>query len=350
MHVDTVKRANSGLFVWCDPLPEDGKPFPRCIEVQMLINFVARDGWATSHGDIFSAYGARCKPDRPHPNGQERCLPSEERVTGGLHWNHYKVIAKDGVIKLHVNGKEVSGVSECTPRKGYIALQSEGSECHFKNIRIKELPSSVDGGFVPIFNGKDLSGWEAPSRPESFGVDPDGLLTVKGDTPAGGVHWLYTKKEYTDYVLRMDFKFVLPNPTGTAIAITPRAALEKGATGTRSARLRVPLRNHSDAPRTGAVMYTINDMVDPKPPVGELATGTWHTLELDVRGPQIKVTINGKPVNDVDLKKIDRTLFAKTERWAEAELDRTKGHIGLMSWRNPVKLRNIRVKELTESP
>jgi WD40 repeat protein len=213
-------------------------------------------------------------------------------------------------------------------------------------------PKAADpeAGFVSIFNGKDLTGWDAPSRPESFGVDPDGLLTVKGDTPAGGVHWLYTKQQYTDYVLRLEFKFALPNPTGTAAAVAPRAALEKGATGARSQRVRVPLRNHGDAPRTGAVMYTINDAVEPKQPLGELATGTWHALELEVRGPNVRVTINGKPVNDVDLTKIDRTLLAKTERWAEAELDRRKGHIGLMSWRNPVKLRNIRVKDLSADP
>jgi hypothetical protein len=99
-----------------------------------------------------------------------RCLPSEERVKGGGEWNHYKVVANDGVIKLHVNGKEVSGVSKCTPRKGYLALESEGAECHFKNIKIKELPSTnpepkdvgkVWEGHKNIFTGLDLSGWKA---------------------------------------------------------------------------------------------------------------------------------------------------------------------------------------------
>jgi hypothetical protein len=70
---------------------------------------------------------------------------------------------------LHVNGKEVSGVSECRPRKGYLALESEGAECHFKNIRIKELPSTNpkpeetakgDEGFKSLFTGLDLSGWK----------------------------------------------------------------------------------------------------------------------------------------------------------------------------------------------
>jgi 3-keto-disaccharide hydrolase len=167
MHIEKTKTANSGLFVWGDPLPGVGTPYTRGIEVQVLINYPKVD-WATNHGDIFSIHGAHCKPDRPHPKGYERCLPSEERVKGGGEWNHYKVTANDGAIKLEVNGKEVSGVSQCTPRKGYLALESEGAECHFKNLKIKELPSTNPkpedvakawGGHVSVFNGIDLKGW-----------------------------------------------------------------------------------------------------------------------------------------------------------------------------------------------
>ena len=136
---------NSGIFVWSAPDALVDVPrgtLPRCgIEVQVLINFAPKDGWATSHGDVFSIHGAKCTPDRPHPRGIERCLPSENRVKGAGEWNHYKVIANDGVLKLHVNGKEVSGVSKCNPRKGYLALESEGAECHFRNIKIKRDPA-----------------------------------------------------------------------------------------------------------------------------------------------------------------------------------------------------------------
>jgi hypothetical protein len=168
MHVNKKDIANSGIFVWGDPLPAVGTPYTRAIEVQVLINYPKVD-WATNHGDVFAIHGARCVPDRPHPRGYMRCLPSEERVKGGGEWNHYRIIAKDGAIKLHVNGKEVSGVSQCIPRKGYLALESEGAECHFKNIRIKELPSSHPKpeevaqtwqGHVSIFNGLTLEGWK----------------------------------------------------------------------------------------------------------------------------------------------------------------------------------------------
>ena len=167
MHVEPEKMANSGLFVWGDPLPAVGTPYTRGIEVQVLANY--KTDWATSHGDIFSIWGATCVPDRPHPKGYARCLPSEDRCKPPGQWNHYKVTANDGAIKLEVNGKEVSGVSNCSPRKGYLALESEGAECHFKNITIVELPSTnpepaevcdVAKGEVNLFTGLDLTGWE----------------------------------------------------------------------------------------------------------------------------------------------------------------------------------------------
>ena len=48
--------------------------------------------------------------------------------------------AVDGVVKLAINGKFVNGVSNSSVRKGYLCLESEGAEIHFRNIRILELP------------------------------------------------------------------------------------------------------------------------------------------------------------------------------------------------------------------
>ncbi len=216
MHVEKEKMANSGLFVWGDPLPAVGTPYTRGIEVQVLIN--GKGDWYTSHGDLFSIWGAHCKPDRPHPKGYERCLPSEERVKGAGEWNHYKVIANDGVIKLHVNGKEVSGVSKCTPRKGYLALESEGAECHFRNIRIKELPSTnpkpedlakVADGSVSLFTGLDFTGWA--SGQDSWKAT-DGVLRPTGKEP------LVTAKKFGPCEVIFDYKFPAKR-TGDTFAI-----------------------------------------------------------------------------------------------------------------------------------
>jgi hypothetical protein len=133
-------KGNAGVFVWSDGVLAKGTPFTRSIEVQVL------DGRETpnytSHGDVFAIHGSVMKPDRPHPAGWMRCLPSERRSNPAGQWNHYQITCNDGVIQLAVNGKVVSGGSECKPRKGYICLEAEGSEIHFRNLRIKELPST----------------------------------------------------------------------------------------------------------------------------------------------------------------------------------------------------------------
>jgi hypothetical protein len=217
MHVNKTEVGNSGLFVWGDPLPVTGSVYTRGIEVQILVNLEYKDKktgkvTASSHGDVFAIQGAKCKPDRPHPTGGMRCIPSEFRAKGGGEWNHYKVTANNGAIKLEVNGKEVSGVSECTPRKGYLALESEGAECHFKNIKIKELPSTnpkpeetakVWEGHVNIFNGLDLKGWK---------TDEGAWKVAGGKLVAAGKADLVGEKKYGPCELILDYR--LPAKAG----------------------------------------------------------------------------------------------------------------------------------------
>jgi 3-keto-disaccharide hydrolase len=164
---------NSGVFIWGTPIAAPGVPFLRGIEVQVLdhgYNAKGKNEWYTTHGDVFPIHGATMKPFGRH-NG-DRSFPSEERSKGSPEWNHYKIVCTNGVLRLHVNGKEVSGGEDCNYRKGYLALESEGAPVEFRNIRIKELPPSgapaeltapVDLGWRPLFTGLDLRGWKTNS-------------------------------------------------------------------------------------------------------------------------------------------------------------------------------------------
>ena len=131
---------NAGLFVWSDGVIAKPTPFARSIEIQILDGRNTED--YTSHGDVFAIHGATMTPDRPHPKGWPRSLPSERRAKPSPEWNHYRVECNDGRVSLAVNGKMVSGGHGAKPRKGYICLESEGGVVEFLNLRINELPTT----------------------------------------------------------------------------------------------------------------------------------------------------------------------------------------------------------------
>jgi hypothetical protein len=140
---------NSGVFVWSDAKPGEKNRLPNGVEVQMLeVDFITgrkgRDGQPLSpgyvHGDLFGVGGVEIVPDNPRG---VRSSSLENRAKGRGEWNTYDVVAIDGVIKLAVNGKFVNGISKSTQKKGYLCLESEGKEIHFRNIKIMELLPGV---------------------------------------------------------------------------------------------------------------------------------------------------------------------------------------------------------------
>ncbi len=282
MHVNKTKVGNSGFFVWADPLPAIGTPYTRGIEVQVLVN-LDKAGYYTSQGDLFSIHGATCKPDRPHPHGWMRCLPSENRTKGGGEWNHYQVIAHDGIIKLHVNGKEVSGISQCKPRKGYLALESEGAECHFRNLKIKELPSShpkpediADKAqdYHNLYTGLDLAGWKADDEARNHWQSRDWILYYDGRGAA-----LQTEKKYGDAEFIVDFRFPAKKDGTPAPCVF---TLREGQTG--------GVRLTLTAEGTG-VLTAPGNQITPTTKGINLA-GKWCRLRVSLTKDAIQVRVN----------------------------------------------------------
>ena len=116
---------------------------PRGVEVQALeldwaVQHNATDAYV--HGELFGANGLLTVPDNPRG---KRSKSIENRCLGKGQWNTYDVVFVDGVVKLSVNGKFVNGVSKSSVKKGYLCLESEGAEIHFRNIQIMELPPGV---------------------------------------------------------------------------------------------------------------------------------------------------------------------------------------------------------------
>jgi hypothetical protein len=298
MHVPPKPDAvgNSGFFVWADPIPAVGTGYTRGIEVQVLVNLEYKNKkgeiTATSQGDLFSIWGATCEPDRPHPDGWERCLPSENRAKGANEWNHYRVEANDGVIKLAVNGKVVSGVSKCNPRKGYLALESEGSECRFRNLKIKELPSTHPKpkeiadeaqGHQNLFFG-NLTGWKADDQAKKHWTANDYVLHFDGKGKE-----LRTEKEYGDAEFVVDFKFPEKQPEKpTSCEFVLRDNREASVFLT----FKADGKFFYDIP---AGEYGARNK-EPLVPKDFRPAGQWNRLQAAVKGKTMSVTVNGKEV------------------------------------------------------
>lgn len=146
MHVEWSHQApggNSGTFVWSKAEPGENR-LPDGVEVQMLdlewVKLNTRDGVeppiAYVHGELFGVGGVEIVPENPRG---KRSKSRENRVLGKKEWNTYDIVCVDGNIKLSVNGKFVNGVTNSSQKKGFICLEAEGSEIHFRNIQIIEL-------------------------------------------------------------------------------------------------------------------------------------------------------------------------------------------------------------------
>ena len=134
---------NSGVFVWSDGVPPEDKRLPKGVEIQILeLDWAVQHNQTDAyvHGEIFGTGGLTTVPDNPRG---ERSKSFEKRCKGKGIWNKYTIVCVDGVIKLAVNGKFVNGISKASVKKGYICLESEGAEIHFRNIKILELPPGI---------------------------------------------------------------------------------------------------------------------------------------------------------------------------------------------------------------
>ena len=110
--------ANSGIFL---NAVEPHKAWPKCVEAQMR---------QTDAGTVFGLRGGAV-------TGAKK-LEGKARPFG--EWNSYEITVRDGNVTLVFNGEKVNEGTDMDPASGYVCLQSEGWEVHFRNISIKELP------------------------------------------------------------------------------------------------------------------------------------------------------------------------------------------------------------------
>ena len=191
-------------------------------------------------------------------------------------------------------------------------------------------------GFQPLFNGKDLAGWKVHGgKMDSWGVDK-GLLFTTGK--GGG--WLLTDQEFSDYEMRLEYRWEKP---GGNSGVAVRAPLTS-AVSTQGIEIQLiddtgyeKVHKYKLKPtqHTGSIYGVV-----PPSKLPAKGPGEWNKMRIVAKGRRITIELNGEIVTDANLD--DHKDQAK----AHPGLLRTKGHVGVQSHGARVDFRNPRIKPL----
>src|SRR5215216_3520397 len=65
---------------------------------------------------------------------------------------------------------------------------------------------SSQGGFTPLFNGRDLTGWKVPQGDNGHWKVVDGVIDYDAESEASGDKALWTSREFGDFVLKLEWR------------------------------------------------------------------------------------------------------------------------------------------------
>jgi hypothetical protein len=191
---------------------------------------------------------------------------------------------------------------------------------------------SAQAGFRPIFNGIDFTGWTGPL--ENYEIQDGSIVCKPGK---GGT--IYTLEEFSNFVVRFEFK--LPPGGNNGLAIRYSGQGDTAYTGMCEIQVlddadekyaRLDSRQYN-----GSVYGMIAAHRGYLRPVGE-----WNYEEVTVNGSRIKVELNGTVIVDGDVAAVKEMLGGRPHPGK----DRTSGHFGFAGHNDPVMFRNIEIKRL----
>lgn len=266
-------------------------------------------------------------------------------------WNSFRIVQVGSVTSVWLNGQLVvdhAMMENYFDRekplfsKGAIQLQTHGGEIRWRNIFIRPigdqeanemLAKQVGEGFSPIFDGKTLEGWQGSV--ENYEVNDGAIMCKPGH---GGV--LYTKKEYGNFQVQLEFQLPPAGNNGLAIRYP-------GGTG--------------DAAYIGMCELQVLDTehenyksIDPRQAHGSAygmiaahrgylrPTGQWNHQHVTVQDSKIRVDLNGTTILNGDLAGV-KEFMANTPHPGK---DRKAGFFGFAGHGDAVKFRKVSVKEL----
>ncbi len=143
-------------------------------------------------------------------------------------------------------------------------------------------------GLAPIFNGKDLAGWQVPD-PNPFWKVVAGVLVGENDEAKKG-SMLWTEKSYRDFVLECDARWSGEIDSGIMF--------RKSNDGKRELQLQFGVSRSQKRDLTGSFYTGGKEKYPEAGQVKDLAKfvkpDAWNQYRLEVKGDRFTVWINGK--------------------------------------------------------
>jgi hypothetical protein len=194
------------------------------------------------------------------------------------------------------------------------------------------VAADAPDGFVPMFNGKDLTGWNTTGN---WLVDSDGVVTLQPRPGEKGWQrydaYLTTQRTYRDFILDLEFRILEEGNSGVFLRVgDPRSQVDRGfEVQILDTHGKAKLTNHDCGGVIGAAAPSKN-MAKP--------AGQWNRYVITCKGDHVEVVFNGEKVIDVDLSQ------------SPLKNRPVEGHISFQDEAKRVWYRNVRIKELGGRP
>ena len=268
-------------------------------------------------------------------------------------WNTFHIIMKADKVTVYLNGILVTDNialenywNRTLPLfvKEQIELQAHGTFVSYRNIYLRELPSSdpislnaqeAKEGFSLLFDGTHINEWTG----NTVGyVIKEGALVVNPENGSGGD--LFTKNEYGDFIYRFDFQLTPGANNGIGI----HAPLQGDAA---YLGMEVQVLDSEDPQYANLQPYQYHGSVYGVMPAkrGFLRPiGEWNNEEIMVKGTKIKVTLNGTVILEGDYMAASKN--GTIDHNQHPGLLNKTGHIGFLGHGDILRFKNMRIKRL----
>ncbi len=283
-------------------------------------------------------------------------------------WNSEEIIARGRRITVILNGKTIldADLNQVTDpaklrahpgllrERGHIGFLGHNDYIEFRNIRIKELPrrerdNHPPEGFVALFNGRNLKGWQGQLKPpfdnpiKRAAMSPEERAAAQKEADENmRAHWkvergelvfdgkgrsLCTVKDYADFELLVDWKIPPHGDSGIYLRGSPQVQIWDPYTQ--------PTRHGSEVGSGG--LYNNKTNASKPLVVADKPIGEWNRFRILMVGERVHVFLSGQLVTR------DTVL---ENYWDRSQPIFPTGPIELQSHGDALWFKNIYIREL----